>query len=98
MSLASDMAILCVTAHRPSPATTRQCADNWRARLLAKPEIGDDVAVASAIRVRQVLQEACSPANHLEQAATGGVILDVVLEVLRQFRDAGREQRDLDFW
>ena len=28
--------------------------------------------------------------------ATSGVILDVVFQVLRQFRDAGREQGDLD--
>src|SRR4051812_32193992 len=46
-----------------------------RAALFAQAESLNDLQVSGAVLSRQVLQQAVSPADHLEQPAAGGVVL-----------------------
>ena len=52
-------------------------------------------ARAAPLRVVQVQQQALPLAQHLVQAARGGVVLPVLLQVRRELRYPGREGRDL---
>ena len=66
-------------------------------RLFSQSELADDLLISRAIFARQILQQAVSPADHLQQPATRGVILLVRLEVLGQLGDPLGQQRDLHF-
>lgn len=64
-------------------------------KLLAQTQIADQALVSCSIRACEVLEQARPATNHLEQSATGGVVLDVAFEVLGEFQNATGEQRDL---
>src|SRR5581483_12019059 len=56
----------------------------------------DDRAVTADVGLLKVVQEATTLADEEEQATTAVVVVLVLLEVVRQVRDAVRQQRDLD--
>ena len=67
-----------------------------RTGLLAQTEFLDQRGVAVCVLPFQVSQQALAPVHHLQQAAAAVVILQVGLEVRRQFVDAVGQQGDLD--
>ncbi len=68
------------------------------AACLATQAVGDQQAtVALDIEVLHVVEQTAATADHHEQATTGVVVMLVVLEVLVQVVDTGRQDRDLDF-
>ena len=65
-------------------------------RLLAQAEVSDHLAVAFDVLALQVVEEASSLADELEQAAPGVVVLWVCLEVVREVGDALCDEGDLN--
>ena len=65
--------------------------------LLTEPEALDQLLVPGAVDAGEVLQEAVTSADELEQPATRRVVLLVRLEVLGQLADALAQDRDLHF-
>jgi hypothetical protein len=64
--------------------------------LIPQAQFLDDLPVTVDIRALQVIEEAATLSDHLEEATTTVVILFVGAEVLRQIVDALREQRNLN--
>jgi hypothetical protein len=62
----------------------------------AQTETRDEIAVAIHVLVLQVVEELAALADHLQQASTGVVIVDMSLEMIGQILNAGRQQRHLD--
>jgi len=56
----------------------------------------DELEVPAAVLAREVAQQAGAGRDHLEQAALGGVVVLVGLEVLGERPDAVGQDRDLD--
>ena len=67
------------------------------AYLLPQPQLFNQPAVAFNIIVFKVIQEPPAPADHLEEAAPGVVVLLVHLEVLSEVGDSLGEDGYLDF-
>src|SRR5271165_6885226 len=65
--------------------------------LLADPQLSDHFAVAVRIVRLQVVEQAAALAHKHEQAAAGGMIFLMRLEVLGQLADPLAQNRDLDF-
>src|SRR6266851_8480512 len=63
--------------------------------LTPQSQIGDQLQIAVVLSARQVVQETPTRADHLEQPATGVVVVLVTAQVLRERIDAMGEQRDL---
>src|SRR4051812_33908299 len=82
------------TAARWGPSNLRPAVT--RRRLLPEPQLLDQCQVAGAVRVLQVLEQVGPLADHLEQAAAGGVVLRVGPHVLREAVDPLGQERDLD--
>src|SRR5258706_12200868 len=59
--------------------------------LLTEPETIDQGTVAHAVTLLQVIEQAATAADHLEQATAGGMVLGVGFEVLRQVADPLRQ-------
>src|SRR5574340_1344771 len=66
-------------------------------RILAAPQLADQVRVASRILALEVVEETTTLADQFQQAATRVMILRVHLEVLRQVIDPLAQERDLNF-
>src|SRR5215471_12759627 len=64
--------------------------------LLADAEFLNDGFVAFGIGLSEIVEQATSLAHHHKQAAPGGVILLMRLEMLRQFTNTLAQDRDLD--
>jgi len=64
--------------------------------LAPEAKLLDQRAVALEILALEIVQQATTPSNELEQAAPRIVILRVGPQVLGQLVDASREERDLD--
>ena len=64
--------------------------------LLADAEFVDYVLVALGIVALEVVEQATTLADHHQETATGGVILLVRLEMVRQLTDSLAEHCDLD--
>jgi hypothetical protein len=62
----------------------------------AQAETRDEIAVAIDIFALEVVEELAALADHLQQASTGVVVVNMSLEVIGQILDAGRQQRYLD--
>src|SRR5450631_4765949 len=67
----------------------------WVHRLPAKPELGDDGAVALDVGAGEVIEQAAAFANQLQQTAARGVVLGMVAEMLGERGDAVAEDGDL---
>jgi hypothetical protein len=65
--------------------------------LLADAEFLNNGFVALGIVSLQIIQQATALADQHEQAASGGMVLFVRLEMLRQLTDALAQKRNLDF-
>src|ERR1051325_10161079 len=63
--------------------------------LPPQAELLDQVSVALEVTLLQVLQEAATPADELEQASARMVVFRVSSEMLGELVDASREERDL---
>src|SRR4029079_3656949 len=68
-----------------------------RKRLLAQPEAIEQGAITIPVRTTQVVEQFPATTYHSEQAATGGMVLDVILEMPGQVVDARGQQCDLHF-
>ena len=66
-----------------------------RPSLLAQAEPIDDGDVAIVLRALQVVEQPTSLADELQKTPSRMVVLRVLLEMSRQVRDAGAQQRDL---
>src|SRR4051812_23456469 len=66
-------------------------------RLLAQAESADDGLVTAAILVAEIVQQAGSLADHLQQTAPASMVLLVRSHMLVKLIDTSREQRDLHF-
>ena len=77
------------------------CAPNRtavrQAVLLAKAETLNQRTIGVNVRRLEIVQQLAATAHHAQQATTGMVILDVLLEVAGQVIDARGQQGDLDF-
>src|SRR5262245_30823831 len=73
------------------------CGTTAACLLGADVELLDQVQIAVAIRVAQVLEERRAPADLHEQAAPRREVLGVGLQMVRQRTDLRREQGDLHF-
>src|SRR5215212_5452521 len=67
-------------------------------RLLADAELVDDRAVALVVDLLEVVEKTTPTPDELQEAAAAVMILRVRLEVVRQIRNAAREECDLHFW
>src|SRR5262245_45807408 len=65
-------------------------------RLFSQTEPSNDLRVSFPVRLGEVFEQTGPLADHHEQAATRGVILLVLLEVLGKLADAFGEQGDLN--
>ncbi len=63
----------------------------------AKLQRVDELAVRGDVGALQVVEKLAAAAHHLQKTTAGVVILLVLLEVIREAVDAGREESDLDF-
>ena len=68
---------------------------NTKSEAIAKAEAADQALVAGHVLLLHIVQQAAALADENQQATTAVEILWVRLQVLGQFRDAAREQRDL---
>jgi hypothetical protein len=75
---------------RPPPGTS------LRVRLLADAELADENAVAARVLALQVLQEAPTLPDELQEPAPGVVVLGMRLEVLREIADPLAEEGHLN--
>src|SRR6185369_284978 len=66
-------------------------------KLSADAELLDQILVAFLVGAPQVVEQRATLADHLEQATTGMVVLDVRLEMVGQVVDALRQDRYLHF-
>ena len=76
----------------PRPASTRLCS------LFAQPEPGNDLFVPGCILFAEISQVPPTLAYHLEQTASGVIIVLVSLEVLDELVDAIGQKGDLYLW
>src|SRR6266567_6895397 len=83
------------TAVRMGSALRNQTKALGDQGLAPQAQIGDQLQIAVVLGARQVLQEAATRADHLEQPAAGMVVVLVSAQVLRERVDAIGEQRDL---
>src|SRR6202789_1664583 len=68
----------------------------WGSASAADAQALDEGLVARLILLLDIVKKRSPLRHHLEQAATGMVVLDVSLEVTGQVGDALGENRDLD--
>src|SRR4051794_31859152 len=74
----------------------RQCAAPRDSdQLLADTELVDDRAIAIVVGLLQVVEQATTPADQLEQSAAAVMVLRMRLEVLGEVGDTVRQKRDL---
>jgi hypothetical protein len=66
-------------------------------RLPAEPQPLDQALVSIEVATAQIIEEATTLTDELEQPPAGMMILDVSLEVLGEMADPRTQQRDLDF-
>ena len=66
-------------------------------QLLADTEAGDDGTVALDVGFGEVIEQALSLTDHLQKAASGVVVVLVLLEMLGKVVDSLGENSDLDF-
>ena len=66
-------------------------------KLLTDTELSDDCSVALNVDLCEVVEQASSLANHLQQTTAGVVILLVCTEVLGEVVDSLSENCDLNF-
>jgi len=64
--------------------------------LPTETETFDQIAIPLRAVILDVVQQSSPFANKRQQAATGRKVLAVLLEVLRQFGNPPRQQRDLN--
>ncbi len=87
--------------HPPSNRLLCVCllAESRQTKTRSLPDVQplDDIEVAIGRDPLEVVKQTSTTANHHEQPATARVIFRVFLEVLRELRDAVRQQRDLHF-
>ena len=62
---------------------------------MAKLELLCNRLIARQVRLMQIIQQATALPDHFQQATTGAVVLDVLLQMLGQVVDPLRQQRDL---
>ena len=74
-----------------TPAKPRQRAGH----LFTQAQLGDDLAIAVRRVIGQIPEKAVSPADHLEEASAGGVVLVMCLEVAGEMVYPGGQQRYL---
>src|SRR6185312_2503142 len=74
-----------------------RAAVNYRRKLPADVESLDQFFVTRLVLRLQIVEEAATLRNHLQQTAPGMVILDVSLEVFGQVIDPFRKDCDLHF-
>src|SRR5215212_6202278 len=96
----------CIIAYVPElgwRGNTKRAGRNQCARaimlilgLIPQAQFLDDLAVAVDIRALQVVEQAATLSDHLEEATTTVVVLLVGAKVIRQIVDALREQRNLN--
>ena len=65
-------------------------------KLLSNVELFDDRTIAVDVYLGQVVQKISSVTNHLQQTATGVMIIGVLLQMLGQLIDPSGQDRDLD--
>src|SRR5712692_8765163 len=78
------------SSHAKARHTARATQD-----LTPQSQIGDQLQIAVVLSARQVVQEATTRADHLEQPAPGMIVVLVVAQMPRQRIDAVGQQRDL---
>ena len=66
-------------------------------KLLADTETGDDGTVTLDVGFDEVVEKTLSLTDHLEKAASGVVVVLVLLQVLGEVVDSLGEDRDLHF-
>src|SRR5512137_1164272 len=81
----------------PLHETRRAHARPTRNKSSADAELLDQVFVARFVGATQIIEQLAALAHHLEQPATGMVVLDVGLEMLGKIVDALGQNRHLDF-
>src|SRR2546429_6909892 len=64
-------------------------------RLFAQVQLVDQRYIAMGLRSVQIIEQAPALRDHLEKAATRGVIFGVALQVFGQMLDPAREKCDL---
>ena len=65
--------------------------------LLTQTQPGDGCPVSLDIVLAQIGKEASSPANHLQQSASGVMIVTILAKVIRQLVDSLGQECDLNF-
>ena len=90
-----DAAFACLV-FSPAPAASRRPPGEFFTSA-ADAEALDQRLVARLVDALDIVEQRAALRDHLQQAATGVVVLHVGLEVLGEVRDALGEDRDLDF-
>lgn len=69
-----------------------------RSRLLfSQAEVGDELLISGSVRLSEVFEQTRPSTDHLEQAATCGMVLQVCSEMPGQILDSTGENRNLNF-
>ena len=81
---------------RPGNAPFRDAAEDGPG-LLSQSQAADEIVVPVDVAPLQVIEQAATLAHQLEQPPTRVIVFLVRLEVVRQFVNPLRQQRDLHF-
>src|SRR5436305_5452134 len=96
-SFGLDCLFWCVSSYlRLSTGKQFDCQLSQRStRLFAQVQLVDQLFIAISLRSVQIIEQTPPLRDHLEEAATRGVILGVALQVFGQMLDPAREKCDL---